>query len=109
MPNRNIIVVGASAGGVESLTNLVRDLPAELPATVFAVLHVPANGSSALPTILSRAGRLPASHPRDGQPFEHGHIYVAPPDQHLLVHRGFLQLTRGPRENRHRPAVDPLF
>jgi two-component system chemotaxis response regulator CheB len=109
MPGRDIVVIGASAGGVESLTRIVQDLPSNLPAAVFVVLHVPSNGTSALPTILGRAGPLPAEHPNDRQVIERGQIYVAPPDHHLLVHRGYLRLTRGPRENRHRPAVDPLF
>jgi two-component system, chemotaxis family, protein-glutamate methylesterase/glutaminase len=103
------VVVGASAGGVEALTNLVGSLPAELPASVFVVLHVPATGSSALPDILTRHGPLPASHAKDGEPIEQRRIYVAPPDHHLLLRAGHVHLARGPRENGHRPAVDPLF
>lgn len=109
MPGHDIIAVGASAGGVEALMRLARDLPSDLPAAVFVVLHIPANGASALPTILSRAGPLPAVHPRDGEAIEPGRIYVAPPDHHLLVERGRVRLPRGPRENGHRPAVDALF
>jgi two-component system chemotaxis response regulator CheB len=109
MPGRDIVVIGASAGGVEALKTLVRYLPGDLPAAVFVVLHFPANGTSALPTILNRSGPLPAAHPRDGDAIERGTISIAPPDHHLLVHRGYIRLTRGPRENRHRPAVDPLF
>ena len=106
---RDIIVVGASAGGVEALTRLAASLPADLPAAVFVVLHLPADARSMLPQILRRAGPLPAVHPADGAPIEHGRIYIAPPDHHLLVHRDAVRVVRGPRENGHRPAVDPLF
>jgi two-component system, chemotaxis family, protein-glutamate methylesterase/glutaminase len=109
MPDRDIVVVGASAGGVEALTSLVGSLPADLPASLFVVLHVPATSSSALPGILTRHGPLPASHARDGEPIERRRIYVAPPDHHLLLRAGHVHLARGPRENGHRPAVDPLF
>ncbi|MUG99244.1 chemotaxis protein CheB [Scytonema sp. UIC 10036] len=109
MPGHDIIVVGASAGGVEALTFLVKNLPQDLKAAVLIVLHVPSHGSSVLPRILERAGNLPAVHARDGEPLLLGRIYVAPPDYHLLVKPGTLQLARGPRENNHRPAIDPLF
>jgi two-component system chemotaxis response regulator CheB len=109
MPGHDIIVVGTSAGGVEALMRLARDLPADLPAAVFVVLHVPASGTSMLPLILSRHGPLPATHAKDGEPIRHGHIYVAPPDEHLLIKNGTVQVVRGPRENCQRPAVDPLF
>jgi two-component system, chemotaxis family, protein-glutamate methylesterase/glutaminase len=109
MPGHDIVVVGASAGGVEALSQLVRGLPPEIPAAIFVVLHTPPSGTSVLPRILSRAGRLPAAHARNGEPIETGRIYVAPPDHHLLLQRGFVRLARGPRENSNRPAVDPLF
>lgn len=109
MPGHDIIVVGASAGGVEALTQLVRDLPADLPAALFVVLHLPAQRTSVLPRILNRCGRLPASHPTDGEALRMGRIYVAPPNYHLLVKRGVVRVIRGPHENGHRPAVDPLF
>jgi two-component system, chemotaxis family, protein-glutamate methylesterase/glutaminase len=109
MPDHDIVVVGASAGGVEALVGLAASLPAGLPAAVFVVLHVPTSGTSALPGILSRHGPLPAVHVKDGEPIEHGRIYVAPPDHHLLLRPGHVHLARGPRENGHRPAVDPLF
>ncbi|MFL5240548.1 MAG: chemotaxis protein CheB [Gemmataceae bacterium] len=109
MPSHDILVVGASAGGVEALKQMAAALPANFPAAVFVVLHVPANGKSVLPHILNRAGRLPASHARDREPIVNGHIYVAPPDHHLVIQPGVIRVTRGPRENSHRPAVDPLF
>ena len=109
MPDHDIVVVGASAGGVEALADLAASLPADLPAAVFVVLHVPPTGTSALPDILSRQGPLAATHVKDGEPVELGRIYVAPPDHHVLLRTGHVHLTRGPRENGHRPAVDPLF
>jgi two-component system chemotaxis response regulator CheB len=110
MPRRDIIVIGTSAGGVDALPQIVRDLPPAFPASVFVVCHFPSGGQSILPEILSRAGSLLASHPRDGETFYPGHIYVAPPDQHLLLAPdSAIQLSREARENLHRPAIDPLF
>ncbi len=109
MNGNRIIVIGASAGGVEALKQLVKLLPADFPAPILVVLHIPAQGVSVLPAILTRAGKLQAIHPCDRQPIEKSHIYIAPPDKHLLVKRGHLSLSLGPRENGHRPAVDPLF
>ncbi len=109
MAQRDIIVIGASAGGVETLTQLVSRLPADLPAALFIVLHLPSHSSSALPQILTRSGKLRAIHPRDRQPIERGMIYVAPPDFHLLIVGNMIHLSPGPRENGHRPAIDPLF
>lgn len=109
MPGHDLIVIGASTGGVEALMQIVRDLPRSLPAAIMVTLHIPAQGPSRLPDILSRAGVLPAVHPYDGQPIEPGRIYIAPPDLHLLAEPGRVRLSRGPRENRARPACDPLF
>jgi two-component system, chemotaxis family, protein-glutamate methylesterase/glutaminase len=109
MRGHDIVVVGASAGGVEALGRLARGLPEDLPAALFVVLHVPSSTSSALPSILDRQGPLPATHASDGEPIRHGRIYVAPPDSHMLVGRDTIRLGRGPRENGHRPAVDPMF
>jgi two-component system, chemotaxis family, protein-glutamate methylesterase/glutaminase len=109
MPGRDIIVVGASAGGVEALATLARGLPADLPAAVFVVLHVAPHSTSVLPQILSRAGPLPAAHAVEDEPIRPGRIYVAPPDYHLLLKPGRVRVARGPRENGHRPAADALF
>jgi two-component system, chemotaxis family, protein-glutamate methylesterase/glutaminase len=104
-----VVVVGASAGGVEALKTLVSGFPAEFPGSVFVVLHI-GNSESALPAILSQAGPLPAIHPRSGQPIENGVIYVAPPDYHmLLLEPGQIQLSHGPKFNFTRPAINPLF
>jgi two-component system, chemotaxis family, protein-glutamate methylesterase/glutaminase len=107
--HRDIVVIGASAGGVEALDRLVGSLPPELPAAIFVVLHLPATGRSVLPQILGRAGKLPASAAEDCERPERGHIYVAPPDRHMLLVGQRVRLSGGPRENGHRPAVDPLF
>jgi two-component system, chemotaxis family, protein-glutamate methylesterase/glutaminase len=109
MSKRDIVVIGASAGGVEALKQLASQLPEDFPAAVLIVLHVSPHGHSVLPTILSRVGPLKAVHPLQGQAIERGRIYVAPPDQNLLVKPDYINLARGPRENGHRPAVDPLF
>lgn len=103
------MVIGTSSGGVEALRRLAGDLPPDLPAALFVVMHVPEWAPSGLPGILSRAGPLKAVHPEDGDRIEKGRIYVAPPDFHLLVERGRVRLARGPKENRYRPAVDTLF
>jgi two-component system chemotaxis response regulator CheB len=106
---KDIVVIGASAGGMDALEHLVSGLPAGLPAAVFVVWHLSPGIKSVLPSVLSRAGPLPASNPEDGDPIVPGRIYVAPADHHMLVERGYVRVTRGPKENRFRPAVDPLF
>ena len=107
--NPEIIVIGASAGGLEALRQLVAGLPHDFGAAVFVVMHMPPWYRSELPAILSRSGRLPAVHPVDEQFIESGHIYIAPPDHHLLMQDSRIQLWRGPKENRHRPAINVLF
>lgn len=106
---RDIVVIGASAGGIEALREFVANLPRHLPAAIFVVVHILAETPSMLSHILSRAGALPAQFAHDGAPIQHGHIYIAPPDHHLLLTRDEMHVIHGPRENRHRPAIDPLF
>src|SRR3954453_17216743 len=106
---RDIVVMGASAGGGETLAELVRGLPAEFPASIFVVLHLLPTAHSVLPEILDRAGPLPASVAEDGAEIDRGPRSVPPPDRHLLVMPNEIRLTHGPRENGHRPALDPLF
>ena len=109
MAKRDIVVIGASAGGVEALSELVAKLPPDLDASVCVVVHVPATGTSVLPQILTRRGNLPAVHPADGSPIERGKIYVAPPGRHLILEKRRVRLVIGPTEHGVRPAVDPLF
>lgn len=109
MPTFRIIAIGASAGGLQALIKLSRELPADLPVPVFIVLHVPPFRSSALPSLLSRARRLPADYAEDGELIRPSRIYVAPPDRHLVVRGDRVHLGTGPRENGTRPAIDPLF
>ena len=104
-----LIVVGASAGGVETLRELMAGLPATLPAAVLVVLHVGSRTPSVLPSILGRVSGLPVAQARDGESIRPGRVYVAPPDVHLLVDGDRTRLVHGPRENGVRPAVDPLF
>jgi two-component system, chemotaxis family, protein-glutamate methylesterase/glutaminase len=104
-----LIVIGGSAGAWDPLREIVAGLSASLPATVLVTLHLAPGLSSRLPNLLDAAGPLNARHARHGEPLQAGCILVAPPDRHLVVHDGVMHLSRGPRENRHRPAVDALF
>jgi len=108
MAKHDVIVIGASAGGVEAISRVVADLPRDLRASIFVVLHI-SRGRSLLPEILTRAGRLPAAHPTDGEPLQYGRIYVAPPDHHLIVQESVVRVAHTASENGVRPAVDPLF
>ena|SRR5690242_17140964 len=106
---RDIVVIGGSAGSLSPLKTLVSSFPVDLPVAIFITVHVSPESPSILPTILTRAGRMPAVHPLNRQPIMKSTIYVAPPDQHLLIEDGCVLSSRGPRENLHRPAIDPLF
>jgi two-component system, chemotaxis family, protein-glutamate methylesterase/glutaminase len=107
--NFDIVVVGASAGGVGSLQRVVEHIPADFPAAILIALHLPDEVRSLLPQILERAGNLPAGQARDGDRIEPGRIYVAPAGFHLTIGCGRMAVTRGAREHGHRPAIDPLF
>src|SRR5687767_14749964 len=109
MLKRDVIVIGASAGGVEALAELAHGLPADLPAVVFVVLHLTPDARSNLPGILKRAGPLPASHAVDGGTIHPGQIYIAPPNRHLLLEGDQMHLSIGPRVNSVRPSIDVLF
>src|SRR3954464_11793161 len=104
MAGRDIVVVGTSAGGVEALRALVGGLPADYSGSVFVVMHTAPDSPGVLAQILDRAGPLPAVHASNRERIKPGHVYVAPPDRHLLLEPGVIRLTRGPKENRFRPA-----
>jgi two-component system chemotaxis response regulator CheB len=109
MLGHDIIVIGGSAGSISALVQLVQGFPPDLPAAVFVVVHTSPHFPSLLPEILQRSGSLPAVHAEDGASIEPGRIYVAPPDHHLLLKREYMGVVFGPKENRFRPAIDPLF
>jgi len=109
MRSKRIVVIGASCGGIETLRELVAQLPEGFPAPICIVLHSAPDAPGILPAILSRAGVLPARNARDGDRLEPGIVLVAPPDYHLLIEPGIVRITKGPRENHFRPAIDPLF
>lgn len=110
MSRRDIIVIGASSGGIEALKALVARFPPDFKAAIFVTLHVAPYSLGILPDILEHSGPLPAANAQDMEPIEPGRIYVAPPDRHLILDpSGRVRITRGPRENRFRPAIDPMF
>src|SRR3954462_13686796 len=110
MSGRDIIVIGTSAGGSEALTPLIRLLPPALPAALFVVQHMsPESYGDVLLHRLSQTNTFPCTMAVDGEPFRRGHLYIAPPDCHLLLKTCHLLVTKGARENRYRPAIDPLF
>jgi two-component system chemotaxis response regulator CheB len=107
---RDIVVVGASAGGVESLIAFAKAFEADLPATILVVLHVPASGASALPHILERFGNLPVDIAAPQQRLQRGRIVIAPPDRHLVVVDNELRTSHGPRghPSQHRRSRRPI-
>jgi two-component system chemotaxis response regulator CheB len=106
---RDIVVIGASMGGVEALRRLLGGLPSDLPASLFVVLHRPDHDPDLLPEVLGAASSLPVVRALEGEPFAHGYVYIAPSDRHLIIGHDHLHVRRGPRENGARPAIDPLF
>nr|WP_290226020.1 chemotaxis protein CheB [Trichocoleus desertorum] len=109
MSGHDIIVIGASAGGLKALSKIVTSLPDEFNAVIFIVQHIAPNAPSLLPRILSDISNFSVTHPQDGEEIQKGRIYIAPPDHHLLVSQGYMRIVRGPQENRFRPAIDALF
>jgi two-component system chemotaxis response regulator CheB len=109
MGTKRVVVVGASGGGIDALRTLVSGLPADFPAPICIVLHSSPEAPGVLGDILTRSGPLEATNAINGERLKPGHIYVAPPDCHLVVEPGKVRVTKGPRENRFRPAIDPLF
>lgn len=103
-----LIVIGASEGGISAIRSLAAGMPADFAGAIVVVVHIGAHKSE-LPALLNAAGPLRASHAQDGEPIKPSRIYVAPPDHHVIIEPGRLRITRGPRENCTRPAIDPLF
>lgn len=106
---RNMVVIGGSAGALPALRLILGGLPPDFPGSIFVVVHLSSDYPSILPELLSSIGRLTAIHPHNRQAIEPNMVYVAPPDHHLLIEDSTMVVTRGPRENRTRPAIDPLF
>ncbi|HWP91450.1 MAG TPA: chemotaxis protein CheB [Thermodesulfobacteriota bacterium] len=104
-----LILIGASAGGVSTLMNLLAQLPSDLAAPIFLVIHTSQDGASDLQVVLNRVSALPVSCAQEGEPIRPGRVYLPPADHHLLVDRGFVRVFKGPEENFTRPAIDPLF
>jgi two-component system chemotaxis response regulator CheB len=109
LATRDLVVVGASSGGIETVRRVLFGVPANLGAAVLVAVHTPPQGGGMLADIFDRAGPLPARNAEHGEAIRTGRVYVAPPDRHLLVSGSTLHVTHGPRENRFRPAIDPLF
>jgi two-component system, chemotaxis family, protein-glutamate methylesterase/glutaminase len=109
MPTHDIFVIGASAGGVEALQQLVSQLPPGFPGALFMVLHIPPRARSFLPELLNKSGHLPAIQPVNGSKIEPGHIYIAAPDHHLVIERDHVHLSLGPKEQHHRPCINVTF
>src|SRR5262245_32672640 len=103
MGTRSVIVIGASAGGVQAVSQVVRDLPAGLPAAVFVVIHLAPNADSRLPEVIGRRASLPVSFATDGQPIQEARVYVAPQDHHMVLGPERVRVVHGPLENLQRP------
>ncbi|AOM79638.1 chemotaxis protein CheB [Pedobacter steynii] len=109
MEKRNIVVIGGSTGGFEAFKRIVQGLPPDLDASIFIVWHMSPNIRGILPEVLNKLNTIKAAHAYDNELIVSNRIYVAPPDHHLLIEEGRVRVTHGPKENRFRPAVDPLF
>jgi two-component system, chemotaxis family, protein-glutamate methylesterase/glutaminase len=106
---RSIVVIGGSEGSLVALQAIVERLPADLPASIFVTIHIASDAPNLLAEILDHAGALPARSPVGEEKIRPSVIYTAAPDFHLLIDKGRVKVSRGPRENRHRPAIDPMF
>src|SRR5205085_1996189 len=104
-----IVVIGASSGGIDATRALFAGLPRDFPAPICLVIHISPESPGLLAATVGRKSAVPVMTAGDGDPLLPGHVYVPPPDRHLLVEPGRLRVTRGPKENRARPAIDPLF
>lgn len=109
MVARNIIVIGASAGGFDAIRELAASFPADLQAAVFVTIHLFERSETILPEVLNRAGPLPAVHPWEETPIQPGHIYLAPPDYHLILTPRTVHVGHGPKENLQRPCINTMF
>lgn len=109
MEKRNIIVIGASAGGYEVLKTIVKSLPSKIDASIFIVWHMAPTIRGVLPMVLNKENSIHAAHAVDNEEIKPNRIYIAAPDHHMLLEDGRVRVTHGPKENRFRPAVDPLF
>ena len=109
MNNHHVITIGTSAGGIQALKTIVQELPSDFPASIHIVQHLSSEAPSNLTAVLAKASRLPIAFAKNGESIKSGCIYLAPPDVHLLLELGRIKVIRGPRENRMRPAIDPLF
>jgi len=104
-----LVTIGGSAGSIQSLIEIMKQLPAKFDAAICIVVHISPHSTSLLPQIFAAATPLPVAHAKNGQTLKAGHIYIAPPDHHLLIRKNTLEVVRGAKENHHRPAIDPLF
>jgi len=109
LQTHDIVVIGASAGGVEALKQITTQLDPNIKAAIFAVVHVSPRSSGLLANVLDRNSAIPVAHPEDGERIEQGRVYVAPPDHHLLIEGNHIRVVNGPKHNRHRPSIDVLF
>ncbi|MHB8285326.1 MAG: chemotaxis protein CheB [Caulobacteraceae bacterium] len=109
MARRDIVVMGGSTGAADVLRQVLPALPPDLPASVFVVTHVPANGVKILGQALAGICRLPVSYAEDGAAVAPSRIYIAQPDRHLLIVDGVIRLGSGSKERMARPAIDALF
>lgn len=107
--SRDIVVIGASAGGADAVSTLLSQLPSDLRAACFVVIHRQAESTSRLISILGRSSSLPVRRARETATIYHSNVYVAPADHHLILQPEQMRVVRGPKENRCRPAIDPLF